>query len=127
MASNKDRYNKSRRDRLRRAGYCINGKSHGKPKKGTKCKRCVEVHSGKASSLKQKRAQARKEGLCGTCCSRRPSEGFRTCDGCLSNTRESHQRMKLAAAYCTKCQAAGFHRPDCPSRGSLYWTLLGVR
>lgn len=35
---------KLRRDRLREAGDCINGQSHGKATRGTRRERCADVH-----------------------------------------------------------------------------------
>lgn len=56
-----DRYAKLRRDRLRAAGYCINGAGHGPPAWGkTKCLRCIETHrKGAERAVQQLRSPAK--------------------------------------------------------------------
>lgn len=46
-----------------------------------------------AKRLRDRRAQAKAEGKCGSCCARRPSPGFKTCDFCRNSQAEAERRQ----------------------------------
>lgn len=63
---------------------------------------------------REKRAAARKAGMCGQCCIRRPADGMKTCDVCLANQKKLDQKP---IGLCVDCQSHGRHRDGCPSIG----------
>jgi len=68
------------------------------------------------NTVNEKRARARQEGMCGTCCIRRPSEGRKTCDTCIGTVNRISQRARFGPVWCTDCQTSYGHRHDCPTK-----------
>jgi hypothetical protein len=54
---------------------------------------------------RERRANARRKGLCITCCHRKPRDGLRTCETCLA----SHRRAARGVKFCVRCLE--FHPP----------------
>lgn len=74
---------------------------------------------------RNRRHEARKNGLCGTCC-KRPAVEWR-CDHCKAKLKlqpgrtnperhELERRRNPPDDFCIDCQAHGRHRADCPTQ-----------
>lgn len=71
-----------------------------------------------AAYLRAKRAEAKRNGLCGQCRKREPASGLVTCAECL-RARELRERAKQLGpdAWCVECQRGdGAHRLGCRRR-----------
>lgn len=62
-------------------------------KKTTKPASRDAFKQSEAKRLRDRRAQAKAEGKCGSCCARRPPPGFKTCDFCRNSQAEAERRM----------------------------------
>ena len=69
---------------------------------------------------RQRRREARANGLCGVCCVR-PSPNAYRCEHCKTKQKEqpaynTYEDRAPADSFCIDCQAHGRHRADCPTQ-----------
>jgi len=65
---------------------------YSKLKKNVKADTKDLFKQSEAKRLRERRAQARADGKCGSCCARRPPAGFKTCDFCRNKQVEAERR-----------------------------------
>lgn len=104
-------YAAERRARLKKAGWCINGKKHGRPSEGhTKCDRCL----GKPE---------KQLPVCVSCESAPALGGAKSCTRCISRGH-LHTDQIDPDQWHVCCQAYKFHRSCCETRPTRGPTVL---